>query len=74
MACTQLRIMPTTSLGRWRVFKKKFPGGKGAEFAEYFRRNTVIRKMLWSVRRLNVFFINKLHKKIGTQAKKLFSH
>ena len=53
---------------KWR-FSKKNEGGKGTEFAEYFRRSTCTRQMLGNICRLHVFFIRKSVQKIEAEAK-----
>ena len=40
-------------------FLRNLRGGKGAEFAEYFRRNTCTRQILANICRLHVFFTRK---------------
>ena len=50
--------MDNVSAVQWRFFKK-VKAGKGAEFAEYFRRNTCTRQVLGNIYQLQLFFMRK---------------
>jgi len=58
---------------QWQLFKKN-QGGKGTEFAEYFRRNSCARHILGNISLLHVFFMSdSVQENLGS-SKKWFSY